>query len=162
MTLNFPTEPTDGQIYSYNGLGWQWNQPIGAWSAVVSQNPINPVTILPGVPWSAYLSAGDAGTIYTASSSTTVAMDLMIRAEGDGTGGAEDVAEMSRVTATKGLSYEGTPIITVYGQVTNNDTIPFTHYDVSLDMDGKMAIIAETAPHDSSRKFTYQVTEYGA
>ena len=163
MTLNFPTNPTDGQPYTYNGLGWQWSQSTGAWTATSAINQKDPIIVIPGTPWFAYIAAGDSGTIYTASQDSTTSFEITIRAEGAGTGGAEDVTEISRVAVAKSPNLSpAAPVATVYGQVTNDPAVSFTHYDVALDIDNNLMIIADTAPHGASRKFTYQVTEYGA
>ena len=189
MTLNFPSNPTDGQIYSYNNLNWQWNQSTSTWIALTAGvvgptgpqgiagstgpqgiagptgpqgQPASHILFIPGMPSSASLDANQTGIIYTASQSTIVAIDLTVRACGNGTGGAEDVTEISHISVSKHpTDVSGTPIATVYGQITNSPPIAFTRYDVGLDNSNNIIIIADTNSHGSSRQFNYQVTEYG-
>jgi len=179
MTLTFPPDPYDGEIYSYNGLNWQWNQTNGSWVAVGPGQvgptgptgaqgptgpqgiPATPILVIPGSPISAYLDSNQIGTIYTALQANTVAIDLTVRACGNGSGGAEDVTEISHISVVKHpTDPTQPPIATVYGQVTNNPPVAFTRYNTNLDGNNSIIIIADTNSHGGSRSFNYQVTEY--
>lgn len=45
MALNFPSNPTNGQIYTVGDQSWQWDSGITSWVAISAAEAVGPVYI---------------------------------------------------------------------------------------------------------------------
>jgi hypothetical protein len=103
------------------------------------------------------LSTGQC-TIYTASSSTIVGINMLIRCQSQV--GDDDVTEMMQVSAVKSPYSASGANATVFGQITSNSSIAFTTFDAGVGIDGKMYVMADAGDHGTTRYVTYSATEF--
>ena len=70
MAINFPSNPTSGQTYTYNGISWSWNG--SAWTKVIG----NYVNFLNGLTGGVTLAQGSNITLTPSGNTITIAASI--------------------------------------------------------------------------------------
>lgn len=146
----------------YNGLHYLEVMPDGTISfpdaSSTKLDVKGTVSKISGDPFPATVLSTGQCTIYTASSSTIVGINMLIRCQSQV--GDDDVTEMMQVSAVKSPYSASGANATVFGQITSNSSIAFTTFDAGVGIDGTMYVIADAGDHGTIRYVTYSATEF--
>ena len=125
------------------------------------QSLLGTSTRIAGNPYPVFVSAGESGTVYTASSSTVCAFSAVVRAHtADVVNAVSEVAHVTVAAAPVFGAGAASANITVHGQCTSNEGIAYVSYSVAVNGSNRIILVADLAGLSDARYFTLAVTEF--